>query len=99
MLQVTLGCLPSGRASRHNCPAKPHAATEIVKSVAGGSGPLRILVTLASVDHAVALGTAVARAFPLYNHKSTAGAGASGGCGGEEAAARKVEGRRYITTV
>lgn len=74
-VQVTLGCLPSGKASRHNCPAKPHAATEIVKSVAVGTAPLRILVTLASVDHAVALGTAIARAFPLYSHKTSGGAG------------------------
>lgn len=78
-VRVTLGCLPSGRASRHNCPAKPHAATEIVKAVAAGDGPLRILVTLASVDHAVALGTAIARAFPLYSNKSSKGTGAANG--------------------
>lgn len=88
-VRVTLGCLPAGRASRHNCPAKPHAATEIVKSVAGGDGPLRILVTLASVDHAVALGTAVARAFPLYSNKSKS-AVVSPSNGGDKGA-RKVE--------
>lgn len=71
MVRVTLGCLPSGPASRHNCPSKPHAVTDIVKSVASGEGTLRILITLAAADHAVALGTAVARAFPLYNHKSS----------------------------
>jgi probable aminopeptidase NPEPL1 len=71
MVRVTLGCLPSGPASRHNSPSKPHAATDIVKSVASGEGTLRVLITLACADHAVALGTAVARAFPLYSHKSS----------------------------
>jgi len=70
-VRVTLGCLPSGPASRHNCASKPHAATDIVKSVASGEGMLRVLITLASADHAVALGTAVARAFSLYSHKSS----------------------------
>ena len=85
-VRVTLGCLPSGRASRHNCPAKPHAATDIVKAVAGGGGdaPLRILVTLASVDHAVALGTAIARAFPLYHNKSSKKGGGAANGGGEK---------------
>ena len=71
-VKVTLGCLPSAVASRHNAPSKPHAATDIVKGVASGEGTLRILILLASADHAVALGTAVARAFPLYSHKSSA---------------------------
>ena len=90
-VRVTLGCLPSGRASRHNCAAKPHAATEIVKSVASGDAPLRILVTLATVDHAVALGTAIARAFPLYSNKSSPkAAGAGAGANGGEKPPRKV---------
>ncbi|TFJ86193.1 hypothetical protein NSK_002401 [Nannochloropsis salina CCMP1776] len=77
LVRVTLGCLPSGEASRHNCPAKPHAATEIVKSVANGEAPLRILLALTSADHAVALGTAVARAFPMYSRKSNGSSSAS----------------------
>ncbi len=91
MVRITLGCLPSGPASRHNCVAKPHAATEIVKSVAGGDGTLRILLTLASADHAVALGTAVARAFPLYSHKGGASSGAAAGANGGSKPPRKVE--------
>lgn len=70
-VKVTLGCLPTAIPSRHNSPSKPHAATDIVKGVASGDSPLRIVLLLASADHAVPLGTAVARAFSSYSQKSS----------------------------
>jgi hypothetical protein len=70
LVRVTLASLPTYVPSRHTAPAKPHAATDIARGHASGDKPLRILLLLSSAEHAVALGTAVARAFPLYSRKS-----------------------------
>lgn len=72
VLKVTLAALPSGTPSRHNAPAQPHAASDLLKSASNGEGPLRVLLLLSSKQHALALGSAVARVLPLYTFKSTA---------------------------
>jgi len=71
-IRVTLAALPSGTASRHNTPSRSHAAADLVKGFANGEYPLKVLILLTDKDHALALGTAVARVFPLYSQKSTA---------------------------
>ena len=70
---VVVGVLPA-TVSRHNCPAAPFAVSNILAGVStpGQSNKtLGVVTFLSHAAHAMPTAAAVARAFPLYNAKST----------------------------
>ena len=71
--RVTLAALPSKQASRHNCFAKPHAATDLIRGCVkpvDGKGAL-VIVCSPTLEHILPLGCAIPRAFPLYSAKTS----------------------------
>jgi len=71
--RVTLAALPSKEASRHNCTAKPHAATELIRGCVKtvDSKSVLIFVCTPTIEHTLPLGCAIPRAFPLYSAKTS----------------------------
>jgi len=64
---ATIAPVPD-QASRHNAPSRPHALTKVVKSETFDVDGESIVVVCEKKD-VFALGSAVARAFPLYSRK------------------------------
>jgi len=63
----------SDLSSRHNCPSRPDVVTELVQKCAVGVRSVAVLLALDDDAHDLALGAAVARAFPLYSAKGSNG--------------------------
>ncbi|XP_064466622.1 probable aminopeptidase NPEPL1 isoform X2 [Ornithodoros turicata] len=65
---ATVAALPS-KCSRHNTPSHAHSITKLVKSLSAGVD--EYIVIVCEYQDAFASGCAVARAFPVYNRKSS----------------------------
>ncbi len=67
--QVSVGALPSA-CSRHNCTARPHAVSNVVRGHAPRKGVLEIIAAMERPEDALATACAVARAYPEFSLKS-----------------------------
>ncbi|XP_002736297.1 putative aminopeptidase NPEPL1 [Saccoglossus kowalevskii] len=65
---ATVAVLPL-KSSRHNCPARSHSITKLVKTCLTGVGDENV-VLVCQRSNVYASGCAVARAFPLFTRKS-----------------------------
>mmetsp|Transcript_25590 Transcript_25590/g.72432 ORF Transcript_25590/g.72432 Transcript_25590/m.72432 type:complete len:515 (-) Transcript_25590:138-1682(-) len=72
--RVALCLLPSRAPSRHAAPGHPHELTRLVRSSATGDKVSVFLILAEPATTTFAACMAVARAFPLYSHKSKAAA-------------------------
>lgn len=67
LTKVVVVVLPTG-CSRHNTPARSHALAAAMKGQKG-SDNVKVILTPKASDRALAQAYAVARQFPLFNHK------------------------------
>lgn len=70
LIYAHVAALPS-KCSRHNTPSRAHALSKLVKTLTIGTNQYFVIVCEKSEVYASAC--AVARAFPLYSHKSSGG--------------------------
>ncbi|BET02358.1 Cytosol aminopeptidase family, catalytic domain [Nesidiocoris tenuis] len=64
---ATLASLPN-KCSRHNCPARPHALSQIVRGTSSGSS--ETIVVVCPFADVLASASAIARSYPAYSKKT-----------------------------
>ena len=67
--KVVVGVLPE-ECSRHNCAARPHSITTLLKGKISAEGETCVILALEEASHAIAATSAVARALPAYTRKT-----------------------------